>query len=41
MFDSLYIAWKYIRFIKIKTLVLGACITLITFLPLALQFLLD
>jgi putative ABC transport system permease protein len=41
MFDSLYIAWKYIRFNKIKTLVLVACITLITFLPLALQLLLD
>ena len=41
MFDSFYIAWKYIRFNKIKTLVLVACITLITFLPLALQLLLD
>ena len=41
MTDSLYLAWKYIRFNKIKTLVLVACITLITFLPLALQLLLD
>ncbi len=40
MFDSLYIAWKYIRFNKIKTAVLVACITLISFLPLALQLLL-
>jgi putative ABC transport system permease protein len=41
MFDSLYIAWKYIRFNKIRTIVLVACITLISFLPLALQLLLD
>lgn len=41
MFDSLYIAWKYIRFNKVKTAVLVACITLISFLPLALQLLLD
>ena len=41
MIDNLYLAWKYIRFNKIKTLVLVACITLITFLPLALQLLLD
>ncbi len=41
MLDSIYIAWKYIRFNKIKTAVLVACITLISFLPLALQLLLD
>jgi putative ABC transport system permease protein len=41
MFDSLYIAWKYIQYNKIKTAVLVACITLISFLPLALQLLLD
>ncbi len=40
MLDSIYIAWKYIRFNKIKTAVLVACITLISFLPLALQLLL-
>jgi putative ABC transport system permease protein len=40
MFDSLYIAWKYISFNKIKTVVLVACVTLISFLPLALQLLL-
>ena len=41
MIDSLYIAWQYIRYNKIKTTVLVACITLISFLPLALQSLLD
>ena len=41
MIDSLYIAWKYISYIKIKTATLVACITLISFLPLALQLLLD
>jgi len=41
MFDSLYIAWKYIQYNKIKTTVLVACITLITFLPFSLQLLLD
>ncbi len=41
MIDSLYIAWRYVRFNKIKTTTLMACITLIAFLPLALQLLLD
>jgi putative ABC transport system permease protein len=41
MFDSLYIAWKYVSFNKIKTATLVACITLISFLPLSLQLLLD
>jgi len=41
MIDSLYIAWKYITFNKIKTAILVACITLISFLPIALQLLLD
>ncbi len=41
MIDSLYIAWRYVRFNKIKTATLIACITLIAFLPLALQLLLD
>jgi putative ABC transport system permease protein len=40
MFDSLYIAWKYIRYNKIKTITLIACITLIAFLPVALNLLL-
>jgi len=37
---SLYIAWKYISYNKIKTVTLVACITLISFLPLSLQLLL-
>lgn len=41
MLDSLYIAWKYISFNKIKTITLVACITLIAFLPVSLQLLLD
>ena len=41
MIDSLYIAWRYIIFNKIKTATLIACITLIAFLPLALRLLLD
>jgi putative ABC transport system permease protein len=40
MFDSLYIAWKYITFNKVKTATLVACVTLISFLPIALQLLL-
>ena len=40
MIDSLHIAWKYISFNKIKTATLVACITLISFLPIALQLLL-
>lgn len=40
MFDSIYIAWKYVKFNKIKTFTLVACITLITFLPFSLQLLL-
>jgi putative ABC transport system permease protein len=41
MLDSLYIAWKYISFNKIKTAILIACVTLISFLPLSLELLLD
>ena len=41
MFDSFYIAWKYIGYNKIKTTVLVACITLVSFLPFALQLLLN
>ncbi len=41
MIDSLYIAWRYVRFNTIKTVTLIACITLIAFLPLALQVLLN
>ena len=38
--DSFYIAWKYIRFNTIKTAIVVACVTLIAFLPIALQLLL-
>jgi putative ABC transport system permease protein len=41
MFDSFYIAWKYVRFNRVKTATLIACITLIAFLPLSLELLLD
>jgi putative ABC transport system permease protein len=41
MIDSLYIAWKYIAFNKVKTATLVACITLIAFLPVALEHLLN
>ncbi len=39
--DSLYLAWRYIVFNRIKTLTLITCITLICFLPLALKTLLS
>jgi putative ABC transport system permease protein len=41
MFDSFYIAWKYVSYNKFKTATLVACITLITFLPFSLQLLLS
>jgi putative ABC transport system permease protein len=41
MIDTLYIAWQYICFNKVKTATLIACITLISFLPLSLQLLLQ
>ena len=41
MIDSLYIAWHYIRSNKIRTATLIACITLISFLPVSLQLLLE
>ena len=41
MMDSLYVAWRYVTWNRGKTLVLIASITLIVFLPLALQVLLD
>ncbi len=40
MFDSFYIAWKYVLFNKFKSVVLVTCITLIAFLPLSLELLL-
>jgi len=39
--DSLYIAWRYIRYYRMRTAILVACVTLIAVLPLALQLLLD
>jgi len=41
MFDIFYIAWKYIAYNRFKTTVLIASITLISFLPFALQLLLN
>ena len=41
MKDSLYIAWKYIAYNKAKTATLIACITIILFLPIGLEILLD
>jgi putative ABC transport system permease protein len=41
MLDSFYIAWRYVSFNKIKTATLVACVTLISFLPMSLELLLD
>jgi putative ABC transport system permease protein len=41
MIDSITIAWKYIGYNRVKTAVLISCITLISFLPMALQLLLS
>ena len=41
MFDTFYIAWRYVSFNKVKTATLVACVTLISFLPLSLQLLLE
>ena len=41
MIDSLYIAWRYLGFNKARTLTLVTCVTLIAFLPLALEQLLN
>lgn len=41
MLDSLYLAWKYISFNKIKTGTLIACITITLFLPTGLEMLLE
>jgi len=38
--DSLYVAWRYVVFQRGKTATLVGCITLIAFLPLALELLL-
>jgi putative ABC transport system permease protein len=39
--DSLYLAWCYLRYNKIKTCILVACITIIAALPLSLEILLN
>ncbi len=39
MIDSLYIAWRYVRYHKVKTAILVASITLMAFLPAALDVL--
>ena len=41
MMDSLYIAWRYVTWNRGKTLVLVTSITLIAFLPMTLQVLLN
>ncbi len=41
MTDSLYTAWKYIKFNRIKTATIVTCITLLVILPLSLELLLD
>jgi putative ABC transport system permease protein len=41
MLDSLYIAWQYIKFNKVKSATLVGCITLLVFLPLSLELLLN
>jgi len=40
MINSLYIAWRYVTFNKVRTATLIACVTLIAVLPLALEVLL-
>ena len=39
--DSLYVAWKYICFYKMRSATLVACISLVAFLPFALELMLD
>ena len=41
MMDSFYIAWRYLGFNKARTLTVVTCATLIAFLPLALELLLN
>ncbi|MCH7726685.1 MAG: ABC transporter permease [Planctomycetes bacterium] len=41
MIDSLYIAWRYVRFHKVKTIILVSSITLILFLPAGLDALVN
>ncbi len=41
MIDSLYVAWRYLRYHWGRSLTLVVCVTLIAVLPLALELLLD
>lgn len=41
MIDSFYIAWRYLKFNAIRSVILIACVSLITFVPAALQLLLN
>ena len=41
MMDSLYLAWKYLSYNRLKTFILVSCITIIAALPLALEILLN
>ena len=41
MHHDLYLAWRYLRFHKTRTLILVACLSLIAILPLGLHFLLE
>ena len=41
MIDSLFLAWKYLNYNKLRTATLIACITLIGFLPTSLNLLLE
>jgi putative ABC transport system permease protein len=41
LINSLYIAWRYLVFNKVRSATLVACITLIAFLPMALQLILE
>ncbi len=39
--DSLYLAWRYLSYNKMKTFILVGCITIIAALPLALEIRLE
>lgn len=41
MSNSLYLAWRYLNFNKIRSLVLISCITIISILPITLEILLN
>jgi len=41
MMDSLYLAWRYLSYNKVKTFILIGCITILAALPLSLEILLN